>query len=220
MFFRVYGSIPRPVPGQQIPTAATTFPAVTATSPAVTPPFSVVSRRNISFAAPLKILKDYDSGFTIQVPASWDVITEKMPIPEGYSGIVYLTSLYNNQGFVNTHEFFILTYASSRDYDQTMRTYFRDTWTPKAMETTVRINGITLDRFESKITDDISVAYVARKSSANERGFASVIECSVNTSSEYNQQDYESNISRFRYLDANSIKTAPGEEIKKGKVLI
>jgi hypothetical protein len=96
-----------------------------------------------------------------------------------------------------------------------MRTYLRDTWTPSPTETTVTINGITFDRFESKTSDTVNVAYVVRKGSANERGFASVIEYFVNSSSQYKQQDFESYLSTFRYLAADDISSAAGEEIKR-----
>lgn len=152
----------------------------------------------------------------MQVPESWEVKTERLPNPEGYSGLVYVTYLYNYQSyFENTQEFYILTYAISRDYDQSLRTYFRNTWTPLPTESTVTINGITFDRFESKKNDDVRVAYVVRKSSANERGFASAIEYSVNSSSQYRQDDFESYISTFRYATAKSIKSAAGEEVKR-----
>ena len=99
-----------------------------------------------------------------------------MPNPEGYSGLVFITYLYNNPILFNTHEFYIITYAISRDWDQAVRNSYRIILTPLPIESTVTINGITLDRFESKTNDNVKVAYVVRKSSANERGFASVIE--------------------------------------------
>lgn len=201
---------------EQTTQAATTSPAVTAPLPGITPSFTTAApQETITTAGPKKTLKDSELWFTIQVPESWEVITERIPNPEGYSGIVYVTSLYNNRGFVNTHEFYIITYAISRDYDQTMRTYLRDTWTPSPTETTVTINGITFDRFESKTSDTVNVAYVVRKGSANERGFASVIEYFVNSSSQYKQQDFESYLSTFRYLAADDISSAAGEEIKR-----
>jgi hypothetical protein len=54
-----------------------------------------------------------------------------------------------------------------------------------------------------------------RKSSANERGFASVIEYSLDSSSQYQRKDFESFISTFQYEGAKEIKSAAGEEIKR-----
>lgn len=211
------GPVSAPSTGNQTTPAGTTSPAVSASSPGITPSFTTAAHQeSIPIAGPLKTIRDSELWFTIQVPESWEVKTERMPIPEGYSGIVYVTYLYNYQGFFsNTREFYIITYAISRDYDQALRTFYRDTWIPRPNESTVRINGITFDRFESKKNDAVSVAYVAKKSSANERGFASVIEYFVNSSSQYRQQDFESSLSTFRYIAAEDIQSAPGEEIKR-----
>ena len=54
-----------------------------------------------------------------------------------------------------------------------------------------------------------------RKGSANERGFASVILYTVNSSSQYQQKDFESFISTFKYETPEDIKSAVGEETKK-----
>jgi hypothetical protein len=164
---------------------------------------------------PLKTIKDSELWFTIQVPESWKVTTERISNPEGYEGLVYVTYLYDDPVRFNTHEFYIITYAITRDFDQAVRNTYRDTWTPLPNESTVKINGITFDRFESKSGDKVIVAYVVRKSSANERGFASVIEYSIDSSSQYQQKDFESFISTFDYKDAKDIKLAVGEEIKR-----
>jgi hypothetical protein len=82
-------------------------------------------------------------------------------------------------------------------------------------ESTVIISGITFDRFESKSDDKVKVVYVVRKSSANERGFASLIVYTFNSSSQYQQEDFESLISTFHYGTAKDIKLAAGDEIKR-----
>jgi hypothetical protein len=210
------GPVPAKSPENSALSSGTPTTAVPAFSPSITPSFTTATtQETVVNPGPLKTIRDSDLLFTMQVPESWEVRTEKMPIPEGYSGIVYTTYLYNYQGFVNTREFYIITYAISRDYDQALRTFYRTSWTPHPNESTVRINGITFDRFESKTKDTVNVGYVVRKSSANARGFASVIEYFVNSSSQYRQQDYESFISTFRYTGGNDMKSLVGEEIKK-----
>jgi hypothetical protein len=147
----------------------------------------------------------------MQVPESWKVSTERIPNPEGYEGLVYVTFLHDNPVLYNDHEFYIITYAITRNFDQTLRENYRN---KKMNESAVTINGITFDRFESKTDDQVKVAYVVRKSSANERGFASLIEYSLNASSQYQQTDFESLISTFQHKGAKEIKLAAGEEIK------
>jgi hypothetical protein len=186
----------------------TTAPTVPTLSPTIQPSLTTIAPQKVIVTlGPLKTIKDSELWFTMQVPESWKVTTERISNPEGYEGLGYETILYNN-------EFFILTYAISRSQDQSFRGYYRDKWTPLPNESTVVINGITFDRFESKTDNDVKVAYVVRKISANERGFASVIGYSLNTSSEYQQVDFESLISTFDYKDAKEIKSAVGEEIK------
>jgi hypothetical protein len=160
---------------------------------------------------PLKTIKDSELWFTMQVPESWVVLTERISNQEGYEGLVYVTYLHDNPVLFNTHEFYIITYAVTRNFDQAVRDTYRNR---KMNESTVTINGITFDRFESKTDDHVKVAYVVRKSSANERGFASVIEYSHNSSSQYQQKDFESFLSTFQYKGAKEIKSVAGEEIK------
>ena len=158
---------------------------------------------------PLKTIKDSELWFSMQVPESWEPTTERTSNPEGYEGLVYITDLNKND------EFYIITYAISRDQDQSFRNYYRDTWTPLPNESTVTINGKIFDRFESKSDDFVKVAYVVRKGSANERGFASVIIYSLTSPRGYQQKDFESFILTFHYLKAKEVKLSPGEEIKK-----
>ena len=134
------------------------------------------------------------------------VTTEQLSIPEGYRGLGFETSLYGK-------EFHIFTYGITRNQDQDFRNYYRRFWTPLPNETTVTMNGVSYDRFESKSGGNISVAYVVRKGSWNERGYASVIEYFIDSDSQYQQKDFESVISTFRYVTARDIGSATGEEI-------
>ena len=191
----------------------TLVPIVPTSSVIVTQSFTIGTPLKVmETLGPLKTIKDPELWFTMQVPESWDVSTEQIPNPEGYEGLVYVTYLYNNPVLFNTHEFYILTYAITRNFDQSIRDTYRNR---KMNESTVVINGITFDRFESKSDDNVNVVYVVRKSSANERGFASLIEYSLNSSSQLQQKDYESLISTFHYITGKDIKFITGEEIKR-----
>ena len=199
-----------------IVTPTQTTPPMISTSSSTIQPFSttVTHKETMETLGPLKTIKDSELWFTMQVPESWKVTTERLSNPKGYEGLVYMTYLYDNSVLSNTHEFYIITYAITLDFDQDVRNYYRATWTPLPNETTVKINGIIFDRFESKSDDNVKVAYVVRKGSANERGFASVIEYSCNSSSQYQQKDFESFISTFQYKGSKDIKSVAGEEIK------
>jgi hypothetical protein len=197
------------------PSMTTALPISTIAPPLHTSPTTVDPQKSIITPGPLKTIKDSELWFTMQVPESWKVTTRQQSIPEGYEGLVYVTTLYDNPIPFNTYEFYIITYAITRDFDQAFRNSYRSTWTPVPIESTVIINGITFDRFESKIGDTVKVAYVVRKKSANERGFASVIEYAVNASSTYQQANLESFIATFQYKGAKEIKTVSGEETTK-----
>jgi hypothetical protein len=71
------------------------------------------------------------------------------------------------------------------------------------------------DRFESNDGETARVAYVVRKTSANERGLASVIEYSADPASQYRQADFELFISTFRYVTGDDIQDIAGEEITR-----
>jgi hypothetical protein len=194
---------------QTIPADATT-PLVIPSGSITVPSSPVVRPQKVMVTlGPLKAVKDPELWFYLQVPESWVVTSERISIPEGYMGLIYETSLYNNA------KFHILTYAITRNQDQDLRNYYRSSWTPHPNESTVMINGITFDRFESKSGADVSVAYVVRKGSANERGLASVIEYSIDSSGPYPLEDFESLISTFHYVAADEINDIPGEEIKR-----
>jgi hypothetical protein len=193
--------------------AQTTAPPVSTSSPALQPSSTTVTPQEVTVTSgPLKTIKDSELWFTMQVPETWEVTTKRISNPEGYEGLVYFTYLYDNPVLFNTHEFYIITYAITRNFDQAVRDTYRNR---KMNESTVKINGITFDRFESKSDDNVKVAYVVRKSSANERGFASLIEYSLNASSQYQQKDFEYFISTFHYKGAKEIRSAAGEEIKR-----
>ena len=190
--------------------APTTPPTASPSKPNIQPHFTTIAPKEVvQTLGPLKTIKDSELWFTMQVPESWNVTTERIPNPGGYEGLTYITHLYDG------NVFYIITYAITRGQDQDIRNYFRASWTPLPNESTVTINGITFDRFESKSYDNIDVAYVVKKSSANERGFASLIEYSLNSSSKDQQKNFESFISTFQYKGAKEIKSATGEEIKR-----
>jgi hypothetical protein len=194
---------------QTIPASTTALPG-TISSPAIQPFSTTTPPQDVPATfIPLKIIKDSELWFSMKIPDTWEVTTKRISNPEGYEGLVYDTVLSKND------EFHIITYAISRSQDQSFRNYYRDSWTPLPNESTVIINGITFDRFETKSDGNVKVAYVGMKSSANERGFASVIEYVSNSSQGYTQNDYESFISTFQYMTAKEIKSAPGEEIKR-----
>jgi len=209
-------SIPAKSSENQTISAETTAPTVT-TIPSliITTPSPIITLKRATITlGPLKTVKDLELWFTMQVPESWEVTSEQMSNPEGYEGLVYLTLLLNNTIHSNTPEFYIITYAITRDMDQSLRANYRHSWNP-LNESTVTINGINFDRFESKTNENVKVAYVVRKGSANERGFASVIEYSIDSSSQYKQEDFESLISTFHYVAGDDIKDTAGEEIKR-----
>ncbi len=197
---------------QHVPSVETTLPA--STPPPLPKPSTTAAHLGVT-SGPLKTIKDSELWFTLQVPESWVARTGRMSNPEGYEGLVYMTQFSDDPVRARSPDFSIMTYAITRDLDQAVRTWYRDTWTPLPNETTVIINGITFDRFESKTGEITRVAYVVRKNSANERGFASVIEYSLNATSQYHQDDFEFLITTFQYKTAKDIKLATGEEIQR-----
>jgi hypothetical protein len=122
---------------------------------------------------------------------------------------VYQTDLVKDDAF------YIQTYTISRSQDQAYRDLFRKTWVPAPTETTVTINGITYDRFESTQDTKTQVAYVARKSSANERGYSSVLMYTTDSSRRFEKEDFEKVISSFKYFSHSDAGTIPGEEIPR-----
>jgi outer membrane lipoprotein-sorting protein len=151
--------------------------------------------------APLKDIKDQELLFTLQVPVEWNVISYKLN-----NAGVYQTDLVEN------NVFYIKTYTASSSKEQAYRDQFRN-WSPSPTETTVTINEITYDRFESTSDGNTSVAYVAHKSSTNERGYASVIVFVADTTNRFEKEDFEKIVTSFRYFSGNNASSLPGEEI-------
>jgi predicted oxidoreductase (fatty acid repression mutant protein) len=77
----------------------------------------------------------------------------------------------------------------------------------------VTMNEITYDRFESTSGGKSRVAYVARKSSANERGFASVLVFTADDNDRFQKADFEKIVASFRYFSAGSAGSVQGEEV-------
>ena len=195
--------------GTTVPTVSPPLSVITSSSPTATPQKVTV------LSGPLKTIKDPELWFTMQVPESWAVMTKQASNPQGYEGLVYVTYLHDDPIRFNLHDFYITTYAISRDNDQALRTYFRKTWIPVPNESTVTIHGIIFDRFESGNNTHVKVVYVGRKSTANARGFANIIEYSIDSSSQYQQEDFEALILTFHYIAAEDIQDTAGEEIKR-----
>ena len=155
-----------------------------------------------------KDIKDTELLFTLQVPVEWNVVTYRLNNADNSEGLVYQTDL------VGDNAFYIHTYAASRSQDQAYRDQFRK-WSPAPAETTVILNDITYDRFESLSEGKVHVAYVARKSSANERGYASVLVFEADTGNRFETEDYETVVSSFRYFPGSFAGSMPGEEIAR-----
>jgi hypothetical protein len=155
-----------------------------------------------------KDIKDSELLFALRVPVEWDVSTYQSGTADEFGVITYRTDLVGDDGFS------IETYTVSRSQDQAYRDRFRNR-VPAPAESTVTINGIVYDRFESSSNGKTSVAYVSRKGSANERGYASVIVFTADDSHRFEKEDYESVVSSFRYFSADAAGTVPGQEIER-----
>lgn len=162
----------------------------------------------IRYISQMKDLKDQELLFMLQVPVEWNVTTRRLDDTSDTGALMYQTDLLKDKKFT------IRTYSISHSQDQAFRDEFR-AWSPAPAETKVEINDIIYDRFESASGDRTQVAYVARKTSANERGYASVLFFTTNTSNRFEKEDYEKVVSSFRYMSGNNAKTAVGEEIPK-----
>jgi hypothetical protein len=162
----------------------------------------------IRYISQTRDIKDPELLFALQVPVEWDVTTRRLDDVSGSGGLVYQTDL------VKDNVFFIRTWSISSSRDQTYRDEFR-AWSPPPAETTVKINGITFDRFESVLGGIIRVGYVARKTSANERGYASVLFFSADTGNPFEKEDFEKVVSSFRYFSGSDAGTVSGEEIPR-----
>jgi uncharacterized membrane protein YgcG len=191
----VHTTLPAPVPATNSPTAQET----SATQQVVTIIHQVSQVRDV---------KDSELLFTLQVPVEWNVTTYRVKTADP-EVMLYKTDL------VADNVFSVYTYTVSRSQDQAYRDQFRQ-WSPAPVETTVTINTIVYDRFESASGSRTTVAYVARKGSANERGYASVITFTADSNNRFEKDDFERIVSSFRYFSANVAGTVPGEEIPHG----
>jgi hypothetical protein len=194
--------VPPVNPATPIPTPQPTTPAGT-TAPTAASPLVVTIVHQVSLT---KDIKDSELLFTLQVPREWSVSTYRLKNPDDSEGLVYQTDLVGNDVF------FIQTYAVSRSQDQAYRDRFRQ-WSPAPSETMVTMNEITYDRFESTSGGKSRVAYVARKSSANERGFASVLVFTADDNDRFQKADFEKIVASFRYFSAGSAGSVQGEEV-------
>jgi len=181
------------------PTGAETIAATNTPEPVVT---------IIHYVSQVKDIKDSELLFALQVPVEWNVSTRRLDNPDNSGGLMYQTDL------VKEDVFSLITYSISNSQDQAYRDEFRK-WSPAPTETSVKINDVTFDRFESVSDDKTRVAYVAPKISANERGYASVLFFTAKTSNRFEKDDFEKVLSSFHYLTGSSAGTAPGEEIPK-----
>jgi hypothetical protein len=191
--------VPPAVPNATVstPDPSTPVPAAVATST----PSEVVTV--IRYISPLKDVKDSYLQFMLQVPGEWNVSTHRMMNSD--------TSDYRTD-LVADNVFSIYTYFITPSREQDYRDKFRQ-WIPAPIETTVTINNIRYDRYESRADGNTTVAYLARTNSANEHGYASVLIFTVRDSNRFELEDFEKAVSSFRYFSAKSAGTLPGEEI-------
>ncbi|RPI39631.1 MAG: hypothetical protein EHM53_05035 [Methanoregulaceae archaeon] len=176
-------------------------PIVTVTVAATTVPQPVVTV--VRYVSQKKDLKEPDLMFTMQVPVEWNVSTTRLiksDIPD------YRTDL------VADAVFSVYSFYFSQDQDRAYRDQFRQ-WSPQPAETTVTINDITFDRFESTSEGKTRVAYIAHKSSANERGYVSVLVFTASDRNRFETEDFEKVVSSFRYFSGSSAGNEPCEEI-------
>ena len=171
------------------PAVATSVPTldpvtIVPTTTATSAPREVVTV--IRYVSPLKDVKDSYLLFTLQVPVEWNLVADNV--------------------------FSIDTYVITRGREQEYRDRFRQ-WIPEPVETTVTINDIRYDRFESRACGNTSVAYIAHTNSANERGYASVLVFTARDSNRFEKEDFEKVVSSFRYFSMKSAGAIPGEEI-------
>lgn len=156
----------------------------------------------------VKDVKDSELMFALQIPEEWNISTRRLNNPENFVGFLYQTDLVGN----NT--FYIHTFTDYREREQNYRDQFRE-WSPAPNMTTVTINGIVFDRFESTADGKTRVGYVTRKGMTNEQGYLSAIYFSANTSIRFEKEDYDKVVSSFRYFTRELATTVPGEEIYK-----
>lgn len=180
---------PTPSPTRTVATAATTVP-----QPVVT---------LVRYVSQTKDMMDPDLMFALQVPVEWNVSTTRLmksDIPD------YRTDL------VAPDVFSVYSYYFSQDKDRAYRDRFGQ-WSPAPAVTTVKINDIAFDRFESASDGRTRVAYMVQKNSANERGYVSVLVFTALDNNRFEKEDFEKVVSSFRYISGKSAGTKPCEEI-------
>lgn len=188
------------------PSPVTTAPAVSvsrAMSPAAPPSAPQVTVTVIRYVPQLKDLRDPELLFVVQVPAEWNVSTwrlMKADLPD------YRTDL------VSGGVFSVWSYPASRSREQAYRDQFRQ-WSPAPNESTVTINGILYDRFESRSAGNTSVAYVMDTNSASKRGYAGVLIFTARDCNRFELEDFEKVVSSFRYYPQSSAAAIPGAVI-------
>lgn len=155
-----------------------------------------------------KEIKDSEHRFSLRVPVAWDVKTYRLKNADSPEGFIYQTDLLED------NKFFIVTYSASRIPDPGYAGQFRN-WSPRPKESAAEINGIPYDRFESSSPSKTSVAYIARKSSANEGGYINVIAFTANRTSGFEKEDLEKIAGSFRYFSGGNASLIPGEEIPR-----
>jgi len=175
-------------------------------APATTAPAQVVTI--VHQVSLTKDIRDRDLLFSLQVPVEWNPGTYLLKNTGDSGDLVYRTDL------ISGDVFYILTYAVSRSQDQAYRDQFRK-WSPAPAETTVTINGLTCDRFESDSGGKTHVAYVVRKGSANERGYASVLVFAADDAVRFQKDDFEKVAATFGYFSAQSGASMPGADIPR-----
>ena len=177
-------------PGTLIPTATVT-----------SVPKQVVTI--IHYVSQKRTIRDSEHLFALQVPVEWNVSTHQ---------IVRSGSPYYRTDLVAGSVFTIYTFSITKNQDLVYRDEFRH-WSPAPIETTVVINNIIFDRFESVSESKTNVSYIVRGTSANERGYVNVIVFSANTSNRFEKEDFETVVSSFRYFRGTAASDEPGEEI-------
>jgi hypothetical protein len=199
----------------------TAAPAVPVTSQVPSGPAAVETAAPAAAATPeevvtivhqvsvVKDVKDSELMFALQVPEEWSLSTRRLANPENFEGYLYQTDIVEN----NT--FYIHTFTDYRNREQNYRDQFRE-WSPAPAMSTVKINGITFDRFESAADGKTRVGYVARKGSTNEQGYLSVLAFTADSNNRFEKEDYEKIVSSFHYFTRNGDDPVPaGEEIVK-----
>lgn len=157
----------------------------------------------IRYISQTKGVKDPDLLFALQVPVEWNVSTYRLMRTD--------TPDYRTDLSAGTL-FSISSYYYSQIKDKEYRDQVRQ-WSPAPKETTVMMHDITYDRFESAADGRTNVSYIARGSSANERGYVSVLVFTARDSNPFEKEDLEKVVSSFRYFGRSSASTEPGEEI-------